>query len=115
MARVYIVQQGSMRNPKTGEKTPFDFTPAGDYGDIVFLLSPTASPSGPESICRELNDKLRDFTDQDFLVLTGNPALIGWSVAIASQYCKRVNLLQWSGRARRYIWIKSPLEMGCPF
>jgi hypothetical protein len=115
MARVYVVQQGSARNPSTGEKKPFDFTAAADYGELVFLLSPTASPSNPEAICKELNEKLRDFTEQDFLVLVGGPALIGWATAIAAQYCRRVSLLQWSGKHKCYSRVISPLEMGCAF
>lgn len=110
--RVYVVQQGSMRNPATGEKVPFDFTPAEDYGELVFLLPPAAIPSNPEAICAELHRKLKDITPNDFIVLTGNPCFIGWVVAIAAMYCNRVSLLQWSGRAKRYVWIKSPLAMG---
>lgn len=111
-SRVYIVQQGSARNPATGEKVPFDFSPAADYGELVYLLSPTASPSNPDSICRDLHAKLSHFTEKDFLVLTGNPALLAWACAIAGQYCPRVSLLQWVGRNKRYIWVKSPVDFG---
>lgn len=105
MNRVFVVQNQHRWNRQTEQFEPkFDLTPAEDYGELVYLLSPTAAPFNPEPILEELREKLVDFDDGDFLLLVGNPVLIGFSVAIAAaRNDGHVNLLQWSGKDRRYI------------
>lgn len=102
---VFIVQDHRRYNRDTGEyDSVHDLTPAGEYGRLQYLLSPTAAPWNPESVMPDLWEGLRDFGDDDYLLLTGNPVLIGWATAVAADFNDgRVNLLQWHGRERRYI------------
>ncbi len=73
------------------------------YGRIEFLLSPSASPFNSEVILGELHDKLKSFTNDDHLLLIGNPVLIGMAVSIASFYNSgQVRFLQWSGKHFEY-------------
>lgn len=100
MSRVFIVQMphrwDAERNALVPDK---DVSSAEGYGELVFLLTPKAAPFQPEPILRELHEKLIDFSDQDWLLLIGNPALIGFAVCVAAQHNEgRINLLQWSGR-----------------
>ncbi len=102
---VYVVQNQLRWSHETkGLVEKFDTTPAEEYGELSFLLGSNASPFNPVSVIDELTEKLQAFTDEDHLLLIGNPCLIGFAVAIAADINDgRVRLLQWSGKDRRYI------------
>lgn len=118
MSRVFIVQNQHRANPKSGALEPkFDLSPAEEYGDFEFLLSPTARPFNPEHVVGVLKERLRDFRDDDSLLLIGNPVLIGLAVAVAASFNNgRVAMLQWSGSERRYVRVEAdlatPVELG---
>lgn len=107
---VYVVQKQHQAN-KSGELVPkFDLTPAAEFGPLEYLLSPTAAPWSPESVIDELHEKLCNFNDTDHLLLVGNPVLIGLAVSVAGYYNDgRVTCLQWSGREKRYLEIKTDI------
>lgn len=111
MARVFVVQKQHRFDEQKGELVPkFDLSSAEQYGEIVYLLSPTASPFNPGPIVEELQEKLADFGDEDSLLLVGNPCLIGFATAIAAEASDGfVRLLQWSGRDRAYIPVEADL------
>lgn len=106
---VYVVQQADRWDPAKGVFVPkYDVSEARVYGEISYLLGPRANPlTGPRSIVQELKEKLAGFCDDDFLLLVGNPCLIGWAVAVAAGVNGTVNLLQWSGKEQRYIAVVS--------
>lgn len=108
---VYVVQNHRRYNRDTGEyESAFDLSPAEEYGELSYLLSPTAAPWNPDSVIPELWDNLQYFNDNDHLLLIGNPMLIGWATAIATSANNgRVSLLQWHGRERRYIPVEAQL------
>lgn len=105
MKTVYVVQNQHRLNGKSHCLEPkFDLSPAEEFGQLSYLLNPSASPFRPESVIQELHEKLKDFGPGDHLLLVGNPVLIGFAVAIAAHYSGgEVSLLQWSGKAKRYI------------
>ena len=108
MSRVFVIQDHLMSDKKGNLVSKFDFTPAEKFGEVVFLLSPSASPFNPDEVLDELHEALEDFSSDDFLLLSGNPALIGWATAIAAHYNDgNVKLLQWSGVKRDYAVIES--------
>lgn len=102
---VYVVQKQMRFDRNLGELVPrFDLEPAEQFGRFVYLLSPSAAPWKPESVLTDLHKRLKDYTDQDYLLLIGNPCLIGFAVAVAAKHNNgRVNLLQWHGRDRAYL------------
>jgi len=109
MSRVFVVQNQHRWDRERQTFIPkFDLTPAAEYGELVYLLSPTAAPFTPDPVLGELRDKLADFNDGDYLLLVGNPMLIGFATAIAASANNgHVNLLQWSGKDRRYIAVEA--------
>lgn len=111
MSRVYVVQDQHRWDEGTSRLVPkFDLSTAEEYGDLIFLLGANAAPFNSPPIIRELQQKLSDYQDDDYLLLIGNPCLIGWSVAIAADMNEgRVQLLQWSGKDRRYIPVPADL------
>lgn len=105
MSRVFVVQnQHRWDRDKQRFEPKFNLAPAEEFGELVYLLSPTAAPFRPEPIIDELKEKLADFGPGDHLLLVGNPVLLGFAVAIAADANDGdVSLLQWSGKDQRYI------------
>lgn len=105
-SRVFVVQDQQHYDHRVGKLVPkFDLTKARTHGDIQYLLGPSAGPWSSNSCIEDIKRGLKNYNaDSDFLLLIGNPCLIGWAVAIAAQVGKgRVNLLQWSGRDEKYL------------
>lgn len=104
MARVFVVQNQMERDPHSGGlREKFDFSSAKKFGELVELLSPGCAPANNDEVVAELKEKLRDFCDDDHLLLVGNPVLIGLAYAIAADANEgRVRALQWHGRKRQY-------------
>jgi len=102
---VYAIQQQMKFDQTRRELVPRfqSINKAEKWGKIVYVLSPSAHPFDPELILGEIHDKLSGFNDDDFLLLIGNPGLIGMSTAVAAHYNDgRVKFLQWSGRHGEY-------------
>lgn len=105
---VFVVQNQHRYDNTSRTFVPkFDISAAAIFGDLVEVLGPTASPFHFETVSAELHEKLRHYRDGDFVLLVGNPALIGAVTAIASSYNEgEVSVLQWSGKDQRYMPIK---------
>lgn len=110
--KVYVVQNSLRRDHATGGLIPkFDLTPAAKFGELVELLSAEVKPFNATLVSKELLDKLSRYCDDDFLLLVGNPILIGLATAAAAQINDgRVKFLQWSGSQKSYlpIWAEIP-------
>lgn len=102
---VYAVQQQMRYDPLRKELVPRfpSIVKAEKWGAIVYILSPSAHPFDPELVLGDIHEKLSGFSDDDHLLLIGNPGLIGMSTAVAAHYNSgRVKFLQWSGRHSEY-------------
>ncbi len=108
---VYAVQCQMRKDLVQNKLVPkFDMTSAEKFGKIETLLSPSASPFNTQPIVDELVEKLKSYNDDDYLLLIGNPILIGLVVATAADFNDgRVNLLQWSGTKNQYISVRADL------
>lgn len=107
---VFVVQKQMRFDETTGELVPRFTTidKADRFGSIEYLLSPSAHPFNPEYVIGDLHDKLKEFSDEDYLLLVGNPVLIGMSAAVAGHYNSgRIRFLQWSGRQSDYAEIST--------
>lgn len=98
MSTVYVVQ----------EMPNHDIAPAMRFGEMKVLLpSNTQIAFSTIPTVRMLRRKLRDFKDEDFLLLTGDPVAIGLACSIASFYNSgRYTALKWDRRERLYIPVK---------
>lgn len=109
---VFAVQQQMQFDQEKKELVPRfpSITKAESYGKIEFLLGPGANPFTPELVLGDLHEKLSSFSDDDFILLIGNPVLIGMAVAIASYYNKgKVSFLQWSGKHGSYTKVSAQI------
>jgi hypothetical protein len=110
MPRVFVTQLPHRLDRSTGRLEPvFDITPAGRYGQVEFLLKPGAKPFDP-AVLDELRRGLEDFQDDDFLLLLGSPAIMGWACALAADYNDgKVKILQWSNTEQDYVVVAAEL------
>lgn len=111
MAVVYVVQK-QMRwdDRKRGLVPRFNMEPARQYGDLCYLLPSEAEPHNPEEVVDQLFKRLKDMTPDDYLLLVGNPVLIGLAAAVASEHTEgKLNFLQWNAREKRYLAVRARL------
>lgn len=114
MAVVYIVQKQMRYDPaKRGLVPRFNLEPARQYGDLKFLLDSQATPLSPDTTVACLQERLREFSENDYLLLVGNPCLMGWACAMAAEKAGGVlQLLQWHSAEKRYIPVRAELFGG---
>ena len=91
---VFVVQEVVGKNILSAEK----------YGDLELLL-----PEGSQLVLstaptvRRLKSKLKDFSDDDYLLLMGDPSAIGIACAVASSNNRgRFKCLKWDKREYKY-------------
>jgi hypothetical protein len=75
-----------------------------EFGYLVICLPPLSQiifSSGP--FIFKMQKNLQDFKPDDFILCTGDPAIIGLSTAIVSENTHgQFNLLKWDKREKRY-------------
>ena len=98
---VYVIQEiaGSQAgSPK------INIMGASSYGKFNFLLPEFSQMIfSPGPLIYKLRKGLKDFKDGDYLLLTGDPAIIGVACSIVSDIRNgKYNLLKWDKQERRY-------------
>ena len=102
---VYVIQHiaGTQAgNPK------INIIGAQKYGKFKFLLPEFSQMIfSPGPLVYKLRQGLKDFNENDHLLLTGDPALIGVACSIVSDITNgKFNLLKWDKQERKYYPIK---------
>lgn len=104
MNRVFVVQQPVKR--VAGNWQPiFDLSPARDFGKLQFiLLRPgNIAPDRLPTVLVHMQETLRDFTDDDYLLPTGEPTAIAAAAMIAGRANGgRVKFLRWDRHSQSY-------------
>ena len=109
---VFVVQEQLRYDPDTGKNVPRFPTiqKANVFGEIVYVLAPNAHPFAQREVISVMHRYLSNYCDEDHLILTGNPILLGMATAIAASYNSgRVNFLQWSPKTERYVLVQSEM------
>ena len=103
---VYVLQE--LPGTSTG-RPKYNIMGALKYGKLKVLLKEnTQIVLSPGPIVFELRRLLKDYTSKDYLLLSGDPAVIGLACAIASDINHgRFNLLKWDRQEKVYY----PLEI----
>ena len=98
---VYVVQE--IAGTREG-RPKFNIMGAAQYGNLKFLLDERSQIIfSPGPLIFKLRSALRDFKVTDYLLLTGDPAIIGVTCSIVSEYTNgKFNLLKWDKQERRY-------------
>ena len=104
-ATVYVIQE--IPGTRTGNPK-INIMGASEYGKFKFLLpelSQIIMSPGPQIF--KLRKLLKNFTEADYLLLTGDPAIIGVACSIVSDITNgKYNLLKWDRQERKYYPIK---------
>ena len=77
---------------------------ASDYGYLVICLPENSQMMfSPAPFIHKMRKNLRDFKENDYILCTGDPAVIGLSTAIVSDITQgRFNLLKCDRQEKRY-------------
>jgi hypothetical protein len=98
---VYVIQE--IAGTKDG-KPKINILGAAEYGTFKFLLPELSQMIfSPGPLIFKLRKGLRDYTTEDFLLLTGDPAIIGVACSIVADMTSgKFNLLKWDKQERKY-------------
>jgi hypothetical protein len=91
---VYVIQEQPGKN----------LLPALKYGTVTVLVrSGMQIGFSAGQVTRQLDGELSNFNDNDFLVLIGDPVIIGLAVALACKWNKgKATLLKWDKQEKTY-------------
>ena len=102
---VYVIQE----IPGTRAGAPkINIMSAREYGEFTFLLPEFSQIIfSPGPLVFKLRKLLKNFKHEDYLLLTGDPAIIGVACSIVSDITNgKYNLLKWDKQERMYYPIK---------
>ena len=99
--KVYVIQEipgTQVGNPK------IKIMGASQYGTFKFLLPEFSQMIfSPGPLIYKLRQGLKNYTSDDYLLLTGDPALIGVACSIVSDITNgKYNILKWDKQERKY-------------
>lgn len=94
MAKVFVVQETMRHN----------VLPAQQFGELHFLLPPNVQIAfSPGPMVNRMKRHLSKFTDEDYLLLIGDPAAMSIAASLAAQYNNsKFRLLKWDKREMKY-------------
>ena len=106
---VYVIQE----IPGTKAGTPkINIMSASKYGSFKFLLPEFSQIIfSPGPLIFKLRNLLKNYKQEDYLLLTGDPAIIGVACSIVSELTNgKYNLLKWDKQERQYYPITKNLH-----
>ena len=106
---IYVIQE----IPGTQAGTPrINIMSASKYGKFKFLLPEFSQIIfSPGPLIFKLRSLLKDYTVKDYLLLTGDPAIIGVACSIVSDMTGgKYQLLKWDKQERKYYSININLH-----
>ena len=98
---VYVIQE----IPGTRDGKPrINIIGAAEYGDLKFLLPELSQIIfSPGPLIFKLRKALKNYTREDYLLLTGDPAIIGEACSIVSDITNgKYKLLKWDKQEKKY-------------
>ena len=102
---VYVIQD----IPGTKQGAPkINIIGATQFGNLRVLLPENSQIIlSPNYVITTLRQKLKDYTNRDYLLLTGDPAIIGVACSIVSDITVgQFNFLKWDRQEKMYYPIK---------
>ena len=100
--KVYLVQENPYISVLSAE----------EYGAIITLFeSGTQIMFSPQPAIRKLKRKLKDFNDNDHLLMMGDPAAMGIACCIAAEMNRgKFKILKWDKMQKRYYSVQINLN-----
>jgi len=107
VGKVYITHEPYERTDEGAMRSKFDLTPAARYGELHVLIPAGTSMLSTVPTVRTLREKLRGFSDEDYLLPVGDPSVMMAAGAIAAEFnAGRVKVLRWDRHQKCYIPIQ---------
>lgn len=106
MGKVYLVQMPTRYNPvRKVREDARDVSPASVFGEITPPLFPQHGASYfTHDDVHMVRKQLKDFCDDDSILLLGDPAAMGLAVSIAAEINNgRYSVLRWDRARREYM------------
>ena len=106
---VYVIQE----IPGTKAGAPkINIIGASEYGTFKFLLPEFSQIIfSPGPLIFKLRQSLKDYKPEDYLLLTGDPAIIGVACSIVSDMTNgKYNLIKWDKQEKKYYPIEINLH-----
>ena len=99
--KVYVLQE--LPGTKAGAPK-INIMSASKFGEFKFLLPEFSQIIfSPGPLIFKLRSLLKNYTTKDYLLLTGDPAIIGVACSIVSDITNgKYNLLKWDKQERKY-------------
>ena len=99
--KVYVLQE--VAGTRVG-RPKFNIMGASQYGKLEFLLPELSQIIfSPGPLIFKLRKLLKDYRPTDYVLLTGDPAIIGVACSIISELTNgKFNLLKWDKQEKRY-------------
>ena len=106
-SKVYIIQN-VMRKYPDGTYRGLDYSQAERFGEVVFLFDGNKQVvMSQQPTIRKLKTVLKDFSDNDYLLLVGDPALIGLTTSVLVTISNgRYNMLKYDRIEKDYFPIR---------
>ena len=103
-SRVFVIQEiaGTQAgNPKINIMGASTYSSSGKFNFLLPEFSQIIFSPGP--LIYKLRKGLKDFRKEDYLLLTGDPAIIGVACSIVSDITNgKYNVLKWDKQERKY-------------
>ena len=103
-SRVFVIQEiagTKAGNPKINIMGASSYSSSGKFIFLLPEFSQIIFSPGP--LVYKLRQGLKDYTSNDYLLLTGDPAIIGVACSIVSDITNgKYNLLKWDKQERKY-------------
>ena len=98
---VYVIQD--IAGTRVG-RPKINILGASEYGEFKFLLPELSQIIfSPDPLIYKLRQGLKNFSEKDYLLLTGDPAIIGVACSIVSDITGgKYKLLKWDKQERQY-------------
>ena len=95
---VYVIQEMPYKDVLSAE----------EYGNLKSVIEPGLQLIlSPDPITNKIRKVLKDFNDEDYLLLIGDPSIIGIACAVASDInMGRFKVLKWDRRREKYFPIE---------
>ena len=103
-SRVFVIQEiagTKAGNPKINIMGASNYSSSGKFNFLLPEFSQMIFSPGP--LIYKLRQGLKNYTSDDYLLLTGDPALIGVACSIVSDITNgKYNILKWDKQERKY-------------
>jgi hypothetical protein len=102
--RVFIPQVVSKYDHAKEKMAPtYDFSPAAAFGQLVTILDDDVNVMMLARLMPTIREALDDFSDDDFLLAVGDPAVIAACAGLILRRRRTMKLLKWDRKLRIYI------------